>query len=1171
MATNNIKLIAPESKLIQYTQIELKDPNDSYLESCFTAIHQNRYTIDSDILVQIGQTNKKSKEHISHALLYGILTDINSKAKCFQDLLALNGTNLSSIISILEALITKNWRRFYENVRQQLLWFLRETLAANIDGIDRLYYVFLRQINPHEQCMDLCETIIEFLGAYPLFLKTYPEMKLLTIYTFLSIFPIYIRRKPQQQQQQRHIEFILNLTRENIHCIGRDSIRLLIQLGHIREIDAFLKHLSLNTSNDFLPKILALQTEPKYLALPLSFNLEKHLQFLLDNCRTNSQEKYYFEWFQNQYLNFKQQPDSIYLCSHIIRYVCVVCRNQMNINRITRWSFIAWLLTQLYNYQQALQQTIMSASQTAMNAAAVLSSSSPQLIQINEQIVQCRLAIYYDWFFFDMNSCQPMTNEFDVQMNSTIVGYHLLTVSYYYAKQMLLFLLYTSENLISSLKLFLQQNIARLFLDFFQRVPILNSQQLLQMFTHDRDTYQRLLVTFFTLSLPSSTTSAPINDEVITINDDINPNAAMPINNDEESNDIMIMSANATAAPRFSDDEDDDEYENQLNSQKILDQGYDDDDDDDILMINDESKALNSVYNTNVSRTNFPFDRFRSFINDQLQQLALSYSISTNRNKTSLLVQICKQIVLSLSDKRPLVFQIQASDPAGPISSYAMIKYEKTSVKFQSRLLTIFDEQTIVHALLCLWIFRDSFHNRLLPSLRILQTNKNNSMLENDFRNISSQKLKRSIQQTSICVLFRCIKDDLQNQDVYIKLIQAMYFFQPELAYIFLYYLSIDIDDVKIAAEIFDKFAKEIIKLSSSHRKLAIPPAKVPTYDQDFIDFLHEILTHCEQDDTETFLYLFSYIYRLYSKKVFNNIKLIRLLLHTINQFELEQFMLDILKHRLQLFNSHKLYSIVDQTLLFSQIEQEDFWKLLGAHDFVQNEYEQLFTNIIEHLLNQTKSVIGEQRLAKSIHYKTYRNTIALANVFDILKTKVPTYGLVCCLFAHELTKNFSEQLCLLWHEQHHDIFWRHLERILQKWIQRENDPTKQKVDYKIGTIKMANENGLKYILQHLQVLLENHSNHNQESKSDQDELQDCLTIDDSPLNIPLSKSTIKSLIVCIHKHEQLYTNNKTFVDRFENGNSVSLPPAPVSSTSATTTTTTTTAAVKRRKLDNKT
>jgi hypothetical protein len=495
MATNNIKLIAPDSKLLRYTQIELKDSTDAYLESCFSAIQQNRYTMDSNTLLQIGQTNKKHKEYISHALLYGILTDINNRAKHYQDLLLLNGNNLSSIISILETLIIKNWRRIYDNVRQQLIWFLRETLTTNIDGIDRLYYVFLRQINPHEQCLDLCEIILELLLTYPLFLKTYPEMMLLTIYTFLSIFPIYIRRK---SHQQRHIEFILTLTRENIHCIGRDALRLLIQIGHIREIDLFLKHLSLNTSNDYLPKILSVQTEPKYLALPLSFDLEKNLQFLLDNCRINSQEKYYFEWFLNQYLNFKQYPDTIYLCSHIIRYVCVVCRNQLNTNKIPRWIFISWLLTQLYNYQQ----TLITSSQTIMNTNLL----SIQLIQINEQIIQCRLAIYYDWFLFDINNLQQITNEFDVQLNSTIVGYHLLTMSYYNAKQMLLFLLYTSDNFIISLKNILQQNISRLFVELFQRIPILNSQQLLQMFTHDRDIYQRLLTTFF--SLPSSTTTS---------------------------------------------------------------------------------------------------------------------------------------------------------------------------------------------------------------------------------------------------------------------------------------------------------------------------------------------------------------------------------------------------------------------------------------------------------------------------------------------------------------------------------------------------------------------------------------------------------------------------------------------------------------------------------------
>lgn len=290
----------------------------------------------------------------------------------------------------------------------------------------------------------------------------------------------------------------------------------------------------------------------------------------------------------------------------------------------------------------------------------------------------------------------------------------------------------------------------------------------------------------------------------------------MPMLNDEEPTDL-IMSANITASPRFSDDEEeDDEYESRSHSLKISDHDYDDED---ILMISEDTKTYVDVYNTNIIRANFPFDRFRSFINDRIQQLALSYSESTNRNKSSLLIQIYKQMGLTLSDKRPLILKNQVTDPAGPISSYAMIKFERTTDKFQSRLLTILDEQTIVNGLLCLWLLRDSFQNRLLPSLRTSPSNKQSSILENNFRDITPSKLKRSIKQSPLCVLFRLIKDDPTNEKVYIKLLQAMYFFQPELAYIFLYYLSNEVEDTKIAAELFDKFAHEIIKLSSSHRK----------------------------------------------------------------------------------------------------------------------------------------------------------------------------------------------------------------------------------------------------------------------------------------------------------------------------------------------------------------
>lgn len=325
--------------------------------------------------------------------------------------------------------------------------------------------------------------------------------------------------------------------------------------------------------------------------------------------------------------------------------------------------------------------------------------------------------------------------------------------------------------------------------------------------------------------------------------------------------------------------------------------------------------------------------------------------------------------------------------------------------------------------------------------------------------------------------------------------------------------------------------------------RLPVPPAKMPTYDQDFSDFIHEILNQCELDDTESFLYLFSYVYRLYSKRLYNSNKLIRLLLHAVNQTELESFICDILKDRLQLFHGQKLASLIDQTLLYSQHEQEYFWQLLAAHHFVQNDYEQLFTNIIEHLLNQTKSAIGEQRLSESANFQKFSNTIGLANVLEILKTKQPTYGLVCCLFAHDLTSKFSAKLCQIWNEQHHDLFWRHSERILQKWLQRENDTSLQKVDYKIGTMKIAKESGLKYIFQHLQVLLE--------SKS--------ATDGESSMRIPLSKATIKSLVDFIHKDEQLYSDNNTFVDRFEHGISVNISSHNVSPT---------TNSAKRRKLD---
>ena len=304
------------------------------------------------------------------------------------------------------------------------------------------------------------------------------------------------------------------------------------------------------------------------------------------------------------------------------------------------------------------------------------------------------------------------------------------------------------------------------------------------------------------------------------INDDVSPNAAMPSSLDEESNDIMIMSSNVTAAPRFSDDEEDedDEYVTSSRRTTLLDHDYEDDD---MLMITDDVKPSTDTYSTSILRLDFPFDRFRAMINERIQQLAIAYASSTNQNRSTQLVQIYKHIASSLSDKRPLVI-IQPVDPAGPIASFAMIKFERTSEKFQSRLLTMCDEHTVIYALLCLWLLRDSFVNRLVPTVRpsiSMDSTTTNAMPDDTTRDVSPQKLKRSIKQSPVYVLFRLMKEDAGNQELYIKLLQAMYFFQPELAHMFLYYLSVDVSDTKVAAGLFDAFAKDIIKLSSSHRK----------------------------------------------------------------------------------------------------------------------------------------------------------------------------------------------------------------------------------------------------------------------------------------------------------------------------------------------------------------
>ncbi|CAF0885674.1 unnamed protein product, partial [Didymodactylos carnosus] len=1216
---NNSGPLKPqESKIIRYTPIDVKDPTDALLEACYQAIQQlsssqNRFSLDSNTLFQISQTNKKSKMDISHGLLYGILTDTTTGgngggvlcSKHFHDLLLLNGTNFSYIIGTLETLISKNWKRFYDNIRQQLYWFLKETISSNIDGIDRLYYVYLRNINPYEsrqeRCLELCEKLIELLLVYPLFLKSYPEMLLLTIYTYLCVIPAHSQF--HSKLRQREIDFILSLLRDHSSsrwdCIGRDLFRLFAQISHIKDIDLYLKHLSTTTSQqspDFLQKILQQQTEPKFLALPLTFDLEKKLRFLLENCR-QGYEKYYFEWFQQQFLNFKQQPETIYLCSHIIR-----------------WQFIWWMLTQLSAYLNTVQVTAMASNQIGVTQGTTSSTNTSNhlIITLNEQLIQCKLAIYYDWLFYDQSQ---QLLEHELLFNSIEPGYQLLIRSHY-TKPILLFILHLSENYISNLKYHIQQNIKRLFNDFLHKHWLNSFQQLLQYFANDRDLSHRLQMTLFVLPQQQQQqiqqimlSGIPVNEESV-MNDDISPNAMMPPRSEheknEEDNDVMMLQpVRSPTAGRFSDDDEDEDSSNSNTKISKTNDEYDDDDDTNDDMIIDPSSTIENergLYSISLTRDTFPFQQFRlTFITEKCVHLATTYLHAPSiRMKCSLIEQLYNEIVTSDGKMFQLGVRTIEKNNGGIQQensiSYSMIKYDKYSDKFQTKLLSLFQEKLIVNGLMCLYLLRAFFVNRLLPNKTQLQTSATVLSKENNLT-YSPKKLQRTLKTSPVYVLFQLIlTNDDQKQEYFIRLLQAMYYFQSEIAYYFLYYLAVEqhAKPIEDLAKIYEKFSYDIIKLNCNQRKADAlttrdnnrQPMRPLTIEQEntnnFVDFLYETLVLCEQDDTETFLFIFSYVFRLYSKKLYNNIKLIRLFIQTINESEHKNFLYQILTRRLQLFHASKLYMLIDQTLLFTSQEQQYFWDLLSAHDFIQNDYEQLFTNIIEHLQKfSVLSITTNQRYEKSPNFIKHRNTIALNNVLDILKNKEPTYGLVCSLLAHELTQEFSFKLWTIWNKQHKQKLWIHLDRIITKWLQREHDSTTQqqhtkKIDYKIGLMKMAAENGLTYILEHLTILLEqlqqetNNQIQSTASDADNDDDMDCLTIDDTTtqnklsgdLIIPMSKTTGKNLVMCIKKHEEIVEKNKEFVDKLEQAKfapTVIQPPPPsITSTKETTITSTT-------------
>jgi integrator complex subunit 3 len=157
--------------------------------------------------------------------------------------------------------------------------------------------------------------------------------------------------------------------------IGRDLVRLLQNVAKIPEFEQLWRdmiHSPQTLSPQFaqsggLLHILKIATRRRCLISRLTVDMERKIFFLITNVKAGMQKRY-LDWFQRQYLN---TPESQSLRVDLLRYICVVVHptnEQLQAGYTPRWSLCAWLLS-----------TCTS----------------------NIDYVNLKLALFYDWLFYD--------------------------------------------------------------------------------------------------------------------------------------------------------------------------------------------------------------------------------------------------------------------------------------------------------------------------------------------------------------------------------------------------------------------------------------------------------------------------------------------------------------------------------------------------------------------------------------------------------------------------------------------------------------------------------------------------------------------------------------------------------------------------------------------------
>uniref|UniRef100_A0A336LPS8 SOSS complex subunit A homolog n=1 Tax=Culicoides sonorensis TaxID=179676 RepID=A0A336LPS8_CULSO len=369
------------SKLFVHSTVDFRDELEEkyerahqFLQTTIVGLSDKEF---HDTLQSLVCKHDKHHEDISLGLVYMMLTEPTTAPKTYRDLTLITRDGLAFVINNLSVLVVEKYQKLSDIAKKQLIWLLRELVKNQVQTVDNLVWNVLRQASGGDTSprnLALIEGLLDIFIDHRPWLDNVPIIISQIIYTYVRLLEDHSAVQ-LTALRNKEVKFIISLIRERfleVIALGRDFIRILQNVARIPEFEALWKEILL-TPKKLHPQfsgiwqILQTRTSRRFLQCRLTPDMERKLIFLTNNVKFGHQKRYQ-DWFQDRYFT---TPESHSLRSDLIRFIinAIHPTNDMLCSDIIpRWAIIGWLLT------------------SCTNTVA---------------LANAKLAIFYDWLFFD--------------------------------------------------------------------------------------------------------------------------------------------------------------------------------------------------------------------------------------------------------------------------------------------------------------------------------------------------------------------------------------------------------------------------------------------------------------------------------------------------------------------------------------------------------------------------------------------------------------------------------------------------------------------------------------------------------------------------------------------------------------------------------------------------